>query len=250
MLQECWTWFHLHPTLLVPGPFLLVLRAVDVHGSMDSHECLLATCMRACKSSRESDQAPKRNTQNRKFSFGCQVGFLEQGTRASTVFSAIRQFVGEHGACGFAYVWFKLGSRLTWGKVEKSSLPPQVIMPEGKKVQHDTEEGSEFLRDAVQQASTAMGKLENEKDISRHIKAFFDGKYGPNWHCIVGKGFATHATYEAKTSMFFVLPPLAILLYKMGITMDHIGSQWITFAHGPWQYVIPRSVSHGPGDHH
>ena len=41
-----------------------------------------------------------------------------------------------------------------------------------------------------------MGKHENEKDISRHIKAFFDGKYGPNWHCIVGKGFATHATYE------------------------------------------------------
>ncbi|CAJ1353305.1 unnamed protein product [Effrenium voratum] len=89
-------------------------------------------------------------------------------------------------------------------------------MPEGKKVQHDTEEGSEFLRDAMQQAAHAMGKFENEKDISRHIKAFFDSKYGPNWHCIVGKGFATHATYEAKTSMFFVLPPLAILLYKMG----------------------------------
>ncbi|CAE7188029.1 Dynll1 [Symbiodinium pilosum] len=89
-------------------------------------------------------------------------------------------------------------------------------MPEGTKVQHDTDEGSEYIRDAVQQASTAMGKFENEKDISRHIKAFFDGKYGPNWHCIVGKGFATHATYEAKTSMFFYLPPLAILLYKMG----------------------------------
>mmetsp|Transcript_50952 Transcript_50952/g.82679 ORF Transcript_50952/g.82679 Transcript_50952/m.82679 type:complete len:90 (+) Transcript_50952:91-360(+) len=89
-------------------------------------------------------------------------------------------------------------------------------MPEGKKVQTDTDENSELLRDAVQQASTAMGKFENEKDISRHIKAYFDGKHGPNWHVIVGKGFATYATYEAKTHMFFYLPPLAILVYKMG----------------------------------
>ncbi|CAE7937916.1 Dynll1, partial [Symbiodinium sp. KB8] len=95
---------------------------------------------------------------------------------------------------------------------------------------YDSETKSMFLRSSLSllneqneggssfnsQASTAMGKFENEKDISRHIKAFFDGKYGPNWHCIVGKGFATHATYEAKTSMFFYLPPLAILLYKMG----------------------------------
>mmetsp|Transcript_111916 Transcript_111916/g.323395 ORF Transcript_111916/g.323395 Transcript_111916/m.323395 type:complete len:90 (-) Transcript_111916:43-312(-) len=89
-------------------------------------------------------------------------------------------------------------------------------MPEGKKVQTDTEENSEMLRDAMTQASTAMGKYENEKDISRHIKQHFDSKFGPNWHCIVGKGFATYATYEAKTHMFFCLPPLNILIYKMG----------------------------------
>mmetsp|Transcript_92091 Transcript_92091/g.287092 ORF Transcript_92091/g.287092 Transcript_92091/m.287092 type:complete len:93 (+) Transcript_92091:66-344(+) len=92
-------------------------------------------------------------------------------------------------------------------------------MSEGKekKIQStDTDENSEMRRDAFQQASVAMGKFENEKDISKHIKQFFDGKYGPNWHCVVGKGFATHSTYEAKTHMFFYQPPLAILIYKMG----------------------------------
>jgi len=89
-------------------------------------------------------------------------------------------------------------------------------MPESKKVQTDTDENNEMLRDAFQQASLAMGKFENEKDISKHIKQHFDAKYRPNWHSVVGKGFATYATHEAKTYMFFYLPPLAILIYKMG----------------------------------
>mmetsp|Transcript_70875 Transcript_70875/g.169706 ORF Transcript_70875/g.169706 Transcript_70875/m.169706 type:complete len:90 (+) Transcript_70875:163-432(+) len=89
-------------------------------------------------------------------------------------------------------------------------------MPEGKKVQTDTDENSEMMRDALSQAAQAMTKYENEKDISSYIKQHFDSKFGPNWHCIVGKGFATFATYEAKTHMFFYLPPLAILIYKMG----------------------------------
>mmetsp|Transcript_47821 Transcript_47821/g.64841 ORF Transcript_47821/g.64841 Transcript_47821/m.64841 type:complete len:90 (+) Transcript_47821:173-442(+) len=89
-------------------------------------------------------------------------------------------------------------------------------MPEGKKVQSDTGESSQMLRDAFQQASLAMGKYENEKDMSRHIKAHFDSNHGANWHVIVGKGFATYATYEAKTYMFFYMPPLAFLIYRMG----------------------------------
>mmetsp|Transcript_85443 Transcript_85443/g.169507 ORF Transcript_85443/g.169507 Transcript_85443/m.169507 type:complete len:93 (+) Transcript_85443:108-386(+) len=92
-------------------------------------------------------------------------------------------------------------------------------MSEGrdKKVRStDMDENSEMRRDAFQQTSIAMGKYENEKDISKHIKEFFDGKFGPNWHCVVGKGFATHSTYEAKTHIFFQQPPLAILIYKMG----------------------------------
>mmetsp|Transcript_66091 Transcript_66091/g.173244 ORF Transcript_66091/g.173244 Transcript_66091/m.173244 type:complete len:90 (+) Transcript_66091:90-359(+) len=89
-------------------------------------------------------------------------------------------------------------------------------MPDGKKVQTDTGESSQLLRDAFQQASVAMGKYENEKDMSSFIKAYFDSHHGPNWHVVVGKGFATYATYEAKTHMFFYMPPLAFLLYRMG----------------------------------
>lgn len=43
------------------------------------------------------------------------------------------------------------------------------------------------------------------------IKKFFDEKYGPNWHCVVGiifyyyigKHFNSYTSYESKRYMFF-----------------------------------------------
>ena len=42
------------------------------------------------------------------------------------------------------------------------------------------------------------------------IKNFFDGKYTPGWHCVVGKSFNCSATYEAKTYIFFQVGPMAV----------------------------------------
>jgi len=39
----------------------------------------------------------------------------------------------------------------------------------------------------VSQARYAVETLKFESKISEYIKKFFDQKYGPNWHCIVGK---------------------------------------------------------------
>ena len=68
----------------------------------------------------------------------------------------------------------------------------------------------------VAQASAAMQKYESEKDIAKHVKQHFDAKYSPNWHVVVGKNFAHHGTYEAKTYMFFYISQIAVLVYKLG----------------------------------
>lgn len=52
--------------------------------------------------------------------------------------------------------------------------------------------------------------------MSKHIKEKFDEKYGTNWHCVVGKNFASYASYEAKNYIFFYEGQLAVLLYKIG----------------------------------
>lgn len=52
--------------------------------------------------------------------------------------------------------------------------------------------------------------------MSKHIKEKFDEKYGTNWHCVVGKNFASYCSYEAKNYIFFYEGQLAVLLYKIG----------------------------------
>eukprot|EP00952_Eustigmatos_sp_NYUAD-ZCMA_P014225 55704-Eustigmatos_ZCMA.PRE.1 len=51
--------------------------------------------------------------------------------------------------------------------------------------------------DAMNVAALAMEQHDEEKAISKHIKQFFDSKYGPTWHCIVGSDFRAYVTHEA-----------------------------------------------------
>ena len=63
--------------------------------------------------------------------------------------------------------------------------------------------------------NSAIDNKETEKEISEFIKAFFDKKYSPNWHCVVGKHFASYVTYTSKHYIFFYIGQMAILLYKL-----------------------------------
>lgn len=93
----------------------------------------------------------------------------------------------------------------------------------------------EMKHDALSVAAAALEANPEEKDISRHIKVlslfllefsfqiirtnwqtFFDQKYGPTWHCIVGSDFRAFVTHESKHFIFFYIGKTAICLYKSG----------------------------------
>ncbi|CAD8112971.1 unnamed protein product [Paramecium primaurelia] len=80
----------------------------------------------------------------------------------------------------------------------------------------DMPEQSDMINDARTQARYAVEHFKVESQISNYIKKFFDEKYGPNWHCVVGKHFNSYSSYESKRYMFFYEGQMAILLYKMG----------------------------------
>ena len=62
------------------------------------------------------------------------------------------------------------------------------------------------MKDNVErQVNNAVDNCETEKDISMSIKKFFDSNYGPNWHCCVGKHFASYVTYQSKHYIFFYI---------------------------------------------
>lgn len=68
--------------------------------------------------------------------------------------------------------------------------------------------------DAMNVAALAMEQHDEEKAISKHIKAHFDSRYGPTWHCIVGSDFRAYVTHEAKCFIFFYVGKRAVCLYK------------------------------------
>ncbi len=68
--------------------------------------------------------------------------------------------------------------------------------------------------DAFTVVAAALEANTEEKDISKHIKTFFDFKYGPTWHCIVGSDFRAFVTHESKHFIFFYIGKTAICLYK------------------------------------
>jgi len=74
----------------------------------------------------------------------------------------------------------------------------------------------EMKDDAVREARVAAEQKESEKDVSLAIKNYFNNKYSPCWHCIVGKNFNAHVSYQAKHYIFFYVKQIAVLLYKMG----------------------------------
>lgn len=80
---------------------------------------------------------------------------------------------------------------------------------------HTMEMDPEMKLDVEQQINRAIDTRETEKEISEEMKRFFDKKYSPNWHCVVGKHFASYVSYTSKHYIFFYIGQLAILLYKL-----------------------------------
>ena len=73
----------------------------------------------------------------------------------------------------------------------------------------------DMKKDVEIQVNQALDKCVEEKDIAASIKNHFDKKYAPNWHCVVGKSFASYVTYSSKHYIFFYIAQMAILLYKL-----------------------------------
>lgn len=68
--------------------------------------------------------------------------------------------------------------------------------------------------DFEKEINKVMDQTDKEKEIAEAIKRFFDNKYAPNWHCVVGKNFASYVTYQCKNYIFCNIGQHAILLYK------------------------------------
>ena len=90
-------------------------------------------------------------------------------------------------------------------QVREATAPPRAV-----------DEHGEMKQEAYNLAAYAVEQFVTEMEISKHIKAQFDEKYGPTWHCVVGSDFKLQCTHEAKHFIFFYHGKTAVALYKCG----------------------------------
>ncbi|BHF64728.1 Dynein light chain 1, cytoplasmic [Sparganum proliferum] len=85
-----------------------------------------------------------------------------------------------------------------------------------KAVVKNADMDDEMQQTAVEFAATAIEKFQIEKDIASYLKKEFDRKYGPTWHCVVGRHFGSYVTHETRHFIYFYVGSLALLLFKSG----------------------------------
>ena len=75
---------------------------------------------------------------------------------------------------------------------------------------------SEMKKDAETKAKEFLGHTEiNEAEVSKQMKDYFDNKYQPNWHCIVGKNYFSSFSHEENTYILAKVGKITIVLFKM-----------------------------------
>ncbi|CEP16063.1 hypothetical protein [Parasitella parasitica] len=78
-------------------------------------------------------------------------------------------------------------------------------MSDSKAVVKSVDMSEEMQQEAIECSTQALEKFNIEKDIAAHIKREFDRKYGPTWHCVVGRNFGSFVTHAAVQAILQVM---------------------------------------------
>ncbi|KAA0195515.1 Dynein light chain DLC [Fasciolopsis buskii] len=69
---------------------------------------------------------------------------------------------------------------------------------------------------AVKTFVEAVEKGKSEKELCSYVKTAFDKTYLPTWHCVVGRDFASHVTFDEQSYLHFQYGAFTVLLFKCG----------------------------------
>ncbi|KAF5397112.1 Dynein light chain [Paragonimus heterotremus] len=88
--------------------------------------------------------------------------------------------------------------------------------PEQKPMVKNADMPDQMQQYAIHLCEEAMDRCTLEKDVAACLKKEMDKRYGPTWHCIVGRNFGSYVTHEAKNFLYFYMGQSSVLLFKSG----------------------------------
>lgn len=62
----------------------------------------------------------------------------------------------------------------------------------------------------------SKGELPHWTDVAQRIKTRMDDKAGGTWHCITGTHFGSFVSYEVRSSAYFFVGQMGVLLFRHG----------------------------------
>eukprot|EP00906_Rhabdomonas_costata_P011700 RCo016664 len=72
----------------------------------------------------------------------------------------------------------------------------------------------EFINAALDKFKDAT--TSQEREVAKHVKQEFDKLpgIGPTWHCVFGRNFAAHCTYQSRCFLYLTIGQHNLVLWK------------------------------------
>lgn len=100
-----------------------------------------------------------------------------------------------------------------------SEEPKEWAYMWGAKVHLRNDMPDDILKDAIETSTRIIKNANYETQglqCAEQIKAEFDQRWSPYWHCIIGRNFGSFVTHETRRFVFFYIDDKAVMLYKAG----------------------------------
>uniref|UniRef100_A0A914E774 Dynein light chain n=1 Tax=Acrobeloides nanus TaxID=290746 RepID=A0A914E774_9BILA len=80
----------------------------------------------------------------------------------------------------------------------------------------ETDMDPDLMAESIEIAKEAQKRYVEDKDIAAYIKDTFEQKFGPTWHCVVGRSFGSRVSYETQHFILLKIKYVSVMVFKCG----------------------------------
>ncbi|KAK0399727.1 hypothetical protein QR680_003181 [Steinernema hermaphroditum] len=80
----------------------------------------------------------------------------------------------------------------------------------------ETDMDAVMVKASIDITREAQKLFKYDKDVAAHIKETIESRFGPTWHCVVGKSFGSRVSYEQQHFILLKVNRTSVMIFKCG----------------------------------